>query len=280
MPQRLTQLESREARSGVSRRTIVAGAAWTAPVIAATIAVPSAAASDNCPTGTFTTQFTTGQGAGNPIILQATSPDTAEIYTVRITSVLDAGTTATQNGSTFNMSQSASGWNGGWAADGSEDYIFNDFGQAGALVLNQRKTGTTSPSGTGADGQQLTFEFFDSTGRTVSPSNVQFDIFDISSGANLPAWRPHYWDAVGFSVPPTSIVSAPGGDTGMGSGTIANPFGRSVGTLSTGSGPWRDQFSFASFPSGSTMRYTQLDGRQGWHFVSISGLRFDAQVSC
>ncbi|PPF84889.1 hypothetical protein C5E07_05145 [Pseudoclavibacter sp. RFBJ3] len=213
-------------------------------------------------------------------MLQATSPDTAEVYTVRITSALDAGTIDTQNGMSFNMSQTASGWNGGAANDGSQDYVFTNFGPTDALVLSQRKSGTTAPSGTSVDGQQLTFEFFDSAGATVTPTDVQFDIFDISSGDSSPAWRATYWDAVGFSVPPTSIIPTPGSDQGTGAGTIGSPFARSVGTLSTGATAWNDRFIFAAFPSGSSLRYTQLGGRQGWHFISISGLRFDAQVAC
>ncbi|WP_371029496.1 hypothetical protein [Pseudoclavibacter sp. JSM 162008] len=280
MPQNQSALTTASHSIEPSRRTVLAGAAWSMPIVATAATLPSAAASANCPTGTFTVQFTTGQGTGNPITLRATSPSTAEVFTVRITSTLDAGTTVTQSNANYNLTQLSSGWNGGYANDGSQDYVFNDFGRRGALVLNQRKSGTTAASAPGTDGQQLRFDFFDSAGARIDPTNVQFDIFDISSTDSTPAWRATYWDAVGFSRAPSAITTTPGKDAGVGAGTIRSPFGRSTGLLPTTAGPWSDQFTFATFPSGSYMRYTQLGGRQGWHFISVSGLRFDALVPC
>lgn len=52
-------LESSSADSGISRRTIVKGAAWAAPVMIAAVAVPAAVASTNALTGISRTNPTT-----------------------------------------------------------------------------------------------------------------------------------------------------------------------------------------------------------------------------
>ncbi|NYF13498.1 hypothetical protein HDC34_001792 [Pseudoclavibacter sp. JAI123] len=271
----------RTAPAIVGRRTLVAGAAWSIPVMAVATAVPLAAASA-CPTAEFDAAFVTNSDSGSVKVLNATSPDTADTYTVRITSTLAPGTTTTQNGQSYNFSQNGSGWNGDFADDGSGDYTYSGFGPAGAIVLNQRKEGTTAPIGPGTDSQTLTFEFFDASGAAISATNVAIDIFDITS-VEVPAWRASYWDAVGFSVTPASIVSEPTLDQGAGTGTLADPFRRSGGLFPTNpmeQAQYQDEFRFDSFPNGSTMDYTSFNGNQGWHFIAVSSIRFTAQIAC
>ncbi|MCJ1688586.1 hypothetical protein [Rathayibacter sp. VKM Ac-2927] len=63
---------------------------------------------------------------------------------------------------------------------------------------------------------------------------------------------------------------------GEGAGTNIDPFRRATGSEYTTSTTRSDTFHFGVFPSGSTLTYTQHDGRQGWHFISLTDLRFAA----
>lgn len=38
-----------------------------------------------------------------------------------------------------------------------------------------------------------------------------------------------------------------------------------------------DRFTFARFPSGTTMKYLNYGNERGWHFISISGLSFEVE---
>lgn len=261
----------------ISRRTIVTAAAWTIPVISAATAAPLAAASTPLCTGTATASAVAV--AGNPSEWTATVPGSATTYTVRAVSTLGPGTTTTQNGISHNLTDDGAGWNGEAAADGSDDYEFSGFGAAGSLVLNQRIDGTTAPASTLAPTQTLTFEFVDSTGAAFTPKNFELTVFDISSVANS-GWRATYWDAVGFSVTPESITPSPA-SAGVGAGTLADPFHREGDNEFTPlDSDFLDVFRFASFPTGSTMLYTQNGGAQGWQFISIAGLKFEVEVPC
>ncbi|PPF79669.1 hypothetical protein C5E07_18810 [Pseudoclavibacter sp. RFBJ3] len=236
------------------------------------------AAASNLPC-TATATATAVTVAGDPSEWVATVPGSAITYTVRAVSTLGPGTITTQNDISHNLTDDSSGWNGGGADDGSEDYQFDDFGAAGSLVLNQRAEGTTAPASTFVPTQTLTFEFVDSTGAAFTPTNFELTVFDISSVANS-GWRATYWDAVGFSVAPQSITPTELA-AGVGAGTLADPFHREGDDEATPEGSdFFDVFRFATFPTGSTMLYTQNGENQGWQFISIAGLKFDVEVPC
>jgi dipeptidyl aminopeptidase/acylaminoacyl peptidase len=237
---------------GLSRRSLTTTALWTVPVVAIATGAPLAAAS-TAPC-TSVTQFAATNASGNPAVLGATSAS-GRTSTIRITSTLAAGTT------------------GGVPSE----YSFSGFGPAGALVLNQRREGDLAVLPTpGSDAQTLTFEFRDADGALFDPVDFQLTVFDITSNTDANSWVPTYWDAVGFSTEPTSIATS-GSLPGAGAGTLADPFRRATGNEYTTAGVTRsDTFHFGVFPSGSTLTYTQHDGRQGWHFVSLTDLRFGA----
>lgn len=259
--------------AGPSRRTLTSSAMWTLPVIAVAASAPSAAAS--AAPCTSVTQFSAGNSGGNPALLTATSP-TGGTSTIRITSVLGAGTTDTTNGTSYNMNVDGSGWAGNAPGGVASEYAFSGFGPAGAIVLNQRREGPiTETPDAGSDSQTLTFEFRDAAGALFDPVDFQLTIFDITSNTDTGSWLPNYWDAVGFSTAPTS-VSSNGSSAGVGAGTTADPYRRATSSEYTTSTPRSDTFHFGVFPSGSTLTYTQHDGRQGWHFISLTDLRFGA----
>lgn len=263
------------AAPGLSRRALTSSAVWTVPVIAIAAAAPMAAASTAAPC-TSVTEFSANNSGGNPAILTATS-GTGTVSTIRITSVLAAGTTDTPaNGQSYNMSTNGSGWAGNAYNGVNSEYAFSGFGPAGAIVLNQRREGpVTAPAGPGSDAQTLVFEFFDAAGAPFDPVDFQLTVFDITSNTDTTSWIPNYWDAVAFSTAPATI-SANGSSVGVGAGTSADPFRRATGSEYTTSTPRSDTFHFGVFPSGSTLTYTQHDGRQGWHFISLTDLRFGA----
>lgn len=288
-------------RNGISRRLLVKGAAWSIPVIAATTAVPLAAASGQpCSPITFPIAPDAQTTAPDPqsISLSTQGPD-GSIYAVTISSTASATTAVGQSGgvaglpyTSFNLTTGGNGWSGGVAPDGSLDYTFGGFlpPTGGAIILNQRAAVDPEPSGTtaiGPDLQTLTF-VITKDGELINPVNFSMEIFDITSyiGVIPPGGNPSggngrgaYWDAVGFSIPPTSIAftgTAGAATAGSGTGTLADPYHRSGGQEATpGSGYVSDTFTFATFPSGSTMQYTNFDGMVGWHFVAISGITFD-----
>ncbi|WP_146077829.1 hypothetical protein [Pseudoclavibacter sp. AY1F1] len=208
-----------------------------------------------------------------------------------MSTVVDSGTETSQANAKyggpfdFNMGVSGSGWNGGYADDGSQDFPFSGFGENGALTLNQRVKGSSAPASGAVPLQTLTFTFQDPSGATFNPTNFEITVFDISSGnvlnpaPGLTGWRGSYRDAVGFSTPPTSITNGGSALPGAGSGTLADPYHRATADEATpGTLDFADTFSFASFPSGSTMNYTQVGGTQGWQFISISQIKFDVTV--
>lgn len=259
---------------GLSRRSLTTTALWTVPVVAIATGAPLAAAS-TAPC-TSVTQFAATNASGNPAVLGATSAS-GRTSTIRITSTLAAGTTDLSGGTRYNMSQNGSGWAGNAPGGVPSEYSFSGFGPAGALVLNQRREGDLAVLPTpGSDAQTLTFEFRDADGALFDPVDFQLTVFDITSNTDANSWVPTYWDAVGFSTEPTSIATS-GSLPGAGAGTLADPFRRATGNEYTTAGVTRsDTFHFGVFPSGSTLTYTQHDGRQGWHFVSLTDLRFGA----
>lgn len=259
---------------GIARRTLTATAAWSIPVVSVAMAAPLASASTSpC---TSVTQFSASNAGGNPAVLTASST-AGGTSTIRITSVLGAGTTDTTNGISYNMNVDGSGWAGNAPGGVASEYAFSSFGPAGAIVLNQRREGPiTETPDAGSDSQTLTFEFRDAAGALFDPVDFQLTIFDITSNTDTGSWLPNYWDAVGFSTAPTSI-SANGSSAGEGTGTTTDPYRRATGSEYTTSTPRSDTFHFGVFPSGSTLTYTQHDGRQGWHFISLTDLRFGAE---
>lgn len=259
---------------GPSRRTVSAAAVWSAPVAAAVVAAPLAAASTAALCDSAVAFDQTSNTGGDTAVLLAPSSSGA-VSTVRITSVLAPGTTTTTQGRSFNLTQSATFWGGNYG-DTDLDIIEQQKSASvpeGALVLNQRREGpiTTLPS-PGSDSQTLTFQFFDPQGRVFDPVDLQLEFWDFTSRAR-PEWLLSHWDAVGFSVAPTAIVQ----DSlfaGTGAGTLADLYRRVGGDDPTITFFKNDVFSFASFPSGSTLTYTQHDGRQGWHSLFLTSLQF------
>lgn len=271
-------------KAAPSRRALLQTAAWTAPTIAFAAAAPTASASTP-PCTPVQVQLIATATSTNPLLLTAVGPN-GEIYTVSIQSTTTSNTITGETDATgihqeFNLTQGSSGWAGNLVAG---DQVVTGFGDPGAIVLNQRAqySGGTSTSGgvplAGEVSQTLTFTF--RKGSTViNPVDVSFTIFDISSvqGSH---WRGNYWDTVGFSVAPASVNSAT--NPGVGSGTISDPFHRATGNEGTGTSPvpFSDGFTFDSFPSGTQMVYAQLAGRQGWQFISISGITFTTEENC
>ncbi|ROS28334.1 hypothetical protein EDF22_0056 [Rathayibacter sp. PhB127] len=263
---------------GPSRRTVSAAAVWSAPVAAAVIAAPLAAASTAALCDSAVAFRRTSNTGGDTAVLLAPSSSGA-VSTVRITSVLAPGTTTTTQGQSFNLTQSGLGWG---AVTGETDLESTEVQYSGtaprrALVLNQRREGpaTTLPS-PGSDSQTLTFQFFDPQGRLFDPVDLQFEFYDFTS-QDRQAWQPDHWDAMGFSVAPTTIVQD-GLFAGTGAGTLADPYRRVEGDVSTIAYFKNDVFVFDVFPSGSTLTYTQHEGRQGWHGVFLTDLRFRSAV--
>ncbi|QHC64159.1 hypothetical protein GSU69_16690 [Rathayibacter festucae] len=258
--------------TGPTRRSIAASAAWGVPVISAAVAAPFAAAS---PTSCVsTTMFTPSKVASNPTVLTAVSP-TGVLSTVRITSVLAPGTTTETQGQDFNLTRDGSRWIGSFQPGSLTEKVVRNY-PAGPLMLNQRRSGpiTDTPS-PGSDAQTLTFEFVGANGRPFDPTDVRLSIQNLTSGVSygLP-WVTNYWSTIGFSVEPAAI-SSPGGRPGAGRGTLAEPFRRDEETSSYDpSGGLVDIFTFRTFPSGSTLTYSQHEGQQGWHASALSALSF------
>ncbi|MDY0914267.1 hypothetical protein [Rathayibacter festucae] len=260
---------------GPSRRTVTAAAAWSAPVAAAVISAPLAAASTAVPCYSAVNFRRTSNTGGSTAVLQAVSPSGA-VSTVRITSVLAPGTTTETQGTSYNMTQTGRAWQGRTIDGAAAEESFLYWSKS-AIVLNQRRAGpiTELPS-PGSDAQTLTFQFFDPQGRVFDPVGLQLEIVDLTSQLRQ-VWTPTHWDAVAFSVAPTSIAKD-GLVDGVGAGTIADPYRRVTGNEATNSASKNDVFSFDAFPSGSTLTYTQFDGRQGWHSVFLTGLTFRSEA--
>ncbi|QHC60042.1 hypothetical protein [Rathayibacter sp. VKM Ac-2760] len=279
--------------SGPSRRSVSAGALWSIPVVSAAVAAPHAAAS-TAPC-TSMTMFTPSSVATNPVALTATSP-TGTRTTIRITSILAPDTTTTTTsrdnssntapGTSYNLTQGGTVIYPG----GSVDFVNESatrFFEPGVLLLNQRRAGQVSTAGgelipevptPGPPSQTLIFEFLDADGKVFDPVNVQLTFVDITSRVVRDEfyWAAKSWSSVGFSVAPTSI-STRGGDAGVGAGTIADPFRPATKLDETARNtPRFDTFTFRSFPSGSSLVYSQFGGYQGWQSSGISGLVFDA----
>ncbi|ROQ65190.1 hypothetical protein EDF36_0693 [Rathayibacter sp. PhB152] len=269
--------------SGPSRRSVTAGAMWSIPVVSAAVSAPLAAASTlPCTSTTLFTQSVVS--ATNPLTLSATSP-TGTTSTIRITSVLaaDTTTTPTTDSRNFNLTQNGTVWFAGGTDRQAYENAVDYFGP-GLLILNQRRSGPVSTDGAittevptpGSDSQTLIFEFFDADGKPFDPTDVQLTFLNILSDATSLGlyWALKSWSTVGFSVEPTSISSR-GGNAGVGAGTIADPFRRATaGERALPRTPRYDTFSFRSFPSGSSLVYSQFGGFQGWHNSAITGLGF------
>lgn len=284
------------------RRSVLTGAAWSAPIIALGVAAPVAAASGTSPCVPVKFAIPLNQPSSNSVVLTHTDP-LGHVYVLTISSAVTANTAVGQSrpatGTPYtstNLSTTGSGWNGGFNPNGSEDALFTNFApsaSAGAIVLNQRTTTSPEPNGTvpdaGSDQQTLTFTFT-KNGALYNPKDLTIDIFDITSLRTAPnntplSWRNRYRDMVGFSQQPSEITTVGPYVKGAGTGTIASPYRRSGdNSPTTGVDPILDTFVFDSFPSGSTMVYrngvfTNSDGTasvsgKGWHFISISGIQF------
>ncbi|QHC60045.1 hypothetical protein [Rathayibacter sp. VKM Ac-2760] len=258
--------------AGPTRRSLAASAAWSLPVVSAAVAAPLAAASPvSC---LSTTMFTPTSVASNPTVLTALS-STGVLSTVRISSVLAPGTTTETRGQDFDLTRDGSRWasNGDPSAVG--EVVLRDYPD-GSLMLNQRRAGPIEEEPSpGSDLQTLTFEFLGADGRPFDPTDVRLTIQNITSFAvpNDP-WLVDWWSTVGFSVPPASISAMPG-HPGAGAGTVADPFRRDASTdLGIFGGALVDTFIFRTFPSGSTLAFSQHQGQQGWHAIALSALSF------
>ncbi|MCJ1674796.1 MULTISPECIES: hypothetical protein [unclassified Rathayibacter] len=277
--------------SGPTRRSVTAGALWSIPVISAAVGAPLAAASMTPATPvspqpcSSVTMFTLTSIASNPTTLMASSP-TGKASTVRITSVLAPGTTTEIDGKSYNLTQDGTVWWAGGSSDFANEVPLRYF-EPGVLILNQRRAGAVSTSdvrfpGTPAPGleaQTLTFEFLDEEGKPFDPFDVRLTVLNITSGvvSETSYWPLKFWSTVGFSVTPTSISSR-GGAAGVGAGTVADPFRRATNwEPAVPLTPRYDTFTFRSFPSGSSLVYSQHGGYQGWHSSAITGLGFGSR---
>ena len=203
----------------------------------------------------------------------------------------------TQDGAT------AAAWAGLSFSDRGSEVILHGFAPMGTLMLNQRGYGIISNrdavltyttasgavfpvNGSGIDVQTLTFEFLDAQGVPFDPVDLQLTIHDITSHDDS-AWVARFWDTVGFSTAPTSITATGPNSQGVGAGTTADPYRRASGeddtpngllTTDGSAGTFADRFTFASFPSGSTLTYSQHDRRRGWHAIALGELSFRSAV--
>lgn len=284
---------------GLHRRQVVKGIAWSVPVLTASAALPRSAASTvPCVPVTFSISPDQTTAPDPQTISLSTVGADGSTYVVTITSAISATTTIGQANPTsgvpytsYNLSTAGNGWvgNGGPDGnDGSTDYVFSGFlppTGSGAIVLNQRAAVDPEPTGStplGPDQQTLTFTIT-KDGTVIDPANLSLDVFDISSyEGESPTdgnWRGIHWDAVGFSTTPSTIAftgTAGVSTTGTGSGSLADPYHRTGSQEATPpDGFLEDRFTFATFPSGTTMQYTSFDGMTGWHFIAISGITFD-----
>jgi hypothetical protein len=253
----------------ISRRTLARGVAWSTPAIVTATTVPALATSKRCEP--LVAELTASPTVENPVTFTARAPQ-GRAYTIEVASTKDnASTEYTQDGRTFNMTRSRSGWNGGGSADGSRDRVFEDFTPVGALVLNQRSTAISD----GRPSQTLTFTFLDPAGAVFEPYQVAVEVIDISSAFSH-TWRSLYWDQVGFSVTPSSISSTR--SPGVGEGSLARPFRRAGNSETTARGfEYRDTFSFDSVPGGTfSMQYSNYLYK-GWQFIAISSISFAAE---
>ena len=107
-------------------------------------------------------------------------------------------------------------------------------------------------------------------------TSAAITVFDISSLTGSTGWRSTYWDAVGFSTAPSSITPNGCADKGAGSGTLTDTFRRAADNRDSSVCSYSDTFKFNTFTSGTVVRYTQHNNRQGWQFVSISNITFKA----
>lgn len=315
---------------GLSRRTLMKGVAWSVPVITFAAAAPAFAAS-GCqpepvtvsPAGGATVTAITAGGVtiGQQFVITSQTAGGQAMY-YRVT-VKTAGSpdTVFQNPASepdaphdaFNMTIGNSGINGGRVNDGSGDSVFSSFSpnDINTLVLNQRGMESGGSGGDEQDAvyaspsQAVTFTFEQSISQggpwtVFNPDTAEIRVFDISSATDATSNRDTYWDAVGFSTAPTSIViptTAQAGfpvvsaadAPGTGAGTTADPYHRTSSNAYTGAFPtpgvqltyYEDDFLFNSgFPSGSTMTYSSHDNRGGWQFISILAVTFTTTTAC
>ncbi|NRG40650.1 hypothetical protein HRK28_06910 [Rathayibacter sp. VKM Ac-2835] len=258
--------------TGPTRRSLTAGAVWSIPVVSAAVAAPLAAASPA--TCRSTVVFPPAEPSVRPPVLRAVAPSGA-ISSVRIASDLSPGTTSLTQGQDFNL-----GWDGGrWTSSGDPsavaEVVVRDY-PAGSLMLNQRRAGPiTEDPEPGSDRQTLTFTFTGADGRMFDPTDVELSIQNITSGATPRSpWLTNWWSTVGFSVEP-GYISTQSGQSAIGLGTVDKPFRRATPQERPGPGAaFVDTFTFRSFPSGSTLSFSQYAGVQGWHAIALSGLSF------
>lgn len=174
---------------GISRRTVARGALWTAPSIIVSTAAPAYAASCAAvnyaaPLNASTVQTASTTSATGTATSSTTGTDAV---TYKITSSAGSGTIlGAANEST---------------AGGGPTSYYNGTGDLGSDGLQLQQNG-------GVTGQTITFTF----SRAVT--DLTFTVADIDSAGT------GYYDAVSFSLAPTTIVN---GAAVKGAGTKASP---------------------------------------------------------
>lgn len=186
----------------------------------------------------------------------------------------------------YNLQLSNSAWgpNGAcfdtdqWSHSRNRGIVLNQITQPAEYDISDSVTGCGAEENVPAK-QTITFQFFrEVNGQKVAfdPINFKISIYDITSVNRNPIWRTQYKDAVGFSLKPDAITTISGPyPQGIGEGTLSSPYQRAEGQNPTMPGNDQlDSFSFAKFPSGTTMEYSNLWGF-GRQFILIDSISFD-----
>lgn len=284
-------------RRGIPRRTLAKGVAWATPVVTIAQTAPMFAASGvyNC-TGSTTT-WTANSTSGTQTAVISATGGTCQLK-VTMSSTMVSGCATTRN-----MTVGTQGlWTGGPNSPNncSNGTTFTA-APSNALILNNTFcTCSTSCNGPNCGGvfqpvcascggeqaaQDIRFAFTTLAGAPLtSLTSLALAVYDISSNidTNLPArWTGNYYDAVGFSVAPTSITR----DTqnaGTGTGSLTDPFRRSTQSYPTSAGPWTDTFNFASIAGNTlTMRYSNYGtSAYGTQAIAVTGFSLKMPCTC
>lgn len=282
--------------SSINRRTLVKGAAWVAPAVAATAMIPAYAASPGqvCvyDRSFVSTAAITTNGSNYAYY---TIQNGGTTYKVEINVAKGSGTGSTRKGSNLepNMDVTNQAWNGNQnAPDGSRDAFYTI--PSTGLTLNQIGVPDNNPGASlpvASPVQTATFRITDaSTGQPVELTNLKITLKDVSSvdynsadPANARSWREVYWDQISFDQKPDSINPS---HAAVGAGTVSSPFQRASNQNATSdaqsTGGYADVFTFNNVADGTVvMNYGsgRPDGTKlyGWQAIQIYGVSFTAK---
>lgn len=132
----MTGQNERSAATGVSRRTVAKGAAWTAPAVIITQAAPALAASPQC---LYTVNMATANSTPGTQTYTATNPTTGRVLTFTASSTLNGAT-----GTRVNMTN-GSVVNGASTSCGTYSTINSSFQKNGLLLPSTPTVRTRAP---------------------------------------------------------------------------------------------------------------------------------------